>query len=259
MEKSDLLKRAEDLARRCETRGVLTHTGFLSPAGRYALEHDPSLRYCRLRFSGGRPDAERCIAFFLPDWMEELPEQPEEIRALRLRAAVGAPNRHDDPASANGLPSHRDYLGAVLGMGVGREWVGDILVDGATAIILCQPSVVPHLLSIERVGRAAVRAEEIALSEVPAPERKTEARSFTVQSPRLDAVAAGMFRLSRGEAARQIAAGLLSLNYEACLKSDAPIRAGDVLSLRGAGKGRVTELGGNSRKGRLFVTAELYR
>jgi RNA-binding protein YlmH len=78
-------------------------------------------------------------------------------------------------------------------------------------------------------------------------------------SPRLDAVAAGLFHLSRMETARQIALGLLSLNYSECLKPDAPVREGDVLSLRGAGKGRVREIGGSSRKGRLFVTAELYR
>ena len=74
-----------------------------------------------------------------------------------------------------------------------------------------------------------------------------------------DALAAGMFRLSRTEAARQIEAGNLSLNYAECLKCDAPVSAGDILSLRGAGKGRVSEIGGSSRKGRLFVTAEVYK
>jgi len=78
-------------------------------------------------------------------------------------------------------------------------------------------------------------------------------------SPRLDAVCAGMFRLSRGEAARQIAAGAVHLNYAECLKPDAPVSEGDVLSLRGAGKGRLLEIGGSSRKGRLFLTTEIYQ
>jgi RNA-binding protein YlmH len=53
--------------------------------------------------------------------------------------------------------------------------------------------------------------------------------------------------------------GTLSLNYSECLKPDAPVKEGDVLALRGAGKGRIAEIGGSSRKGRMFVTAELYK
>ena len=247
MEHEEILKRALDLARRCEGRGVPANTGFLTPAERYALTHEPALREANMVFRGGYPDAERTMAFFLPDWMEEdALELKEYLRALRLKAFFGE-------------PGHRDYMGAILGMGVGREWVGDILVDGPEAIVLCQPSVLRHLLSIEKVGRYGVRAEEIALSEIPVREKHTEERRFTVMSPRLDAVAAGLFHLSRTECARQIALGALSLNYTECLKPDAPVREGDVLSLRGTGKGRVAEIGGSSRKGRLFVTAELYK
>ena len=247
MEKTDLLKRGEDLARRCEQRGIVTNTGFLTPAERWALEHDPDLRTCNMIFHGGYPDAERTIAFFLPDWMEaDMLDPAGHIRALHRRAAFGA-------------PGHRDYMGAILGMGVGREWVGDILVDGENAWVFCQPSVLRHLLSIDKVGRYGVKAEEVPLDAIPEREWKTEERRFTVMSPRLDAVAAGLFHLSRTETARQIALGALALNYGECLKPDAPVREGDVLSLRGAGKGRVREIGGSSRKGRLFVTAELYK
>ena len=247
MDRAELIRRGEDLARRCEQKGCLTKSGFLTPAERHLLEHAPSLRGSRLCFAGGYPDAERTMAFFLPDWMEEEAlELSEHIACLRLRATFGE-------------PGHRDYLGAILGMGVGREWVGDILVQGDTAYIVCQASVLRHLESIDKVGRCTVRAESVSLSALPAPERRTEERRFTVMSARLDAVCAGMFRLSRSECARQIAAGLVSLNYEECLKGDAPVREGDVLALRGAGKGRIAEIGGSSRKGRSFVTAEIYK
>ncbi len=247
MDNEEILKRAEDLARRCDQRGTVTNTGFLTPAERYALEHDPALRGTRVVFRGGWAGAERTMAFFLPEWMEadEL-EESGYIRAIRLKAAFGE-------------PGHRDYMGAILGMGVGREWVGDILVEDNTATVLCQPSVLRHLLGIEKVGRYGVKAEEIRLEEIPVQERKTEERKFTVMSPRLDAVAAGMFHLSRTETARQIGMGTVSLNYAECLRTDAPVKEGDVLSLRGSGKGKVLEIGGSSRKGRLFVTAEIYR
>ena len=121
------------------------------------------------------------------------------------------------------------------------------------------PSVLRHLLSIEKVGRVSVKTEELPLSEVPAPKRERKELSFSVMSLRLDAIVAGLFHLSRTEAARQIEAGAVSLNYEECLKTDHPVKEGDILSLRGAGKGKVTGTGGTSRKGRLFVYAEIYR
>ena len=83
-------------------------------------------------------------------------------------------------------------------------------------------------------------------------------KSFSVQSLRLDAVAGGLFDLSRTEAARQVEAGTVSLNYEICDRCDAPVHEGDILSMRGKGKGRITGLGGTSRKGRQFVNGEIY-
>lgn len=247
MENSDLLKRGEDLARRAENKFCVTNTGFLTPAERYALEHDVDLRSSRMVFSGGYADSERTIAFFLPEYMDEDElDVSEHICAIKLTTGFGS-------------PGHRDYMGAVLGMGVGREWVGDIIVDGSTAYILCQPSVLRHLLSIDKVGRYGVKAEEIKLPDIPVKPRKTEERSFTVMSLRLDAVCSGMFRISRTEAARQIEAGNVSLNYAQCFKTDSPVKEGDILSLRGAGKGKLSELGGNSKKGRLFITTEVYK
>ena len=80
-----------------------------------------------------------------------------------------------------------------------------------------------------------------------------------MMSMRLDAILAGMFHVSRTEAARQIEAGAVSVNYEECLKADRIVHEGDVISLRGAGKGSVTGTGGTSRKGRLFVYAEILK
>lgn len=132
-------------------------------------------------------------------------------------------------------------------------------VQAHGAFVFCLPSVEPELRMLEQVGRAGVKAAAVPLSAVPVPERRVRPVTFTVQSARLDAVLSGMFRLSRTSAAAQIRAGAVHLNYAECLRPDAPVAAGDVLSLRGAGKGVVTEVGGQSRKGRQFVTAELWQ
>lgn len=246
MENHELIRRLEDLAARCERSGTVTGSHFLTPAEQLQAERAFQNK-ARLLLHGGHPDCERRACFFLPDWLEPEDFDPAEyLCAIRLTAHFGA-------------PGHRDYLGSLLGMGVGREWIGDIWVDGESAIVFCLPSVEKHLLGIERAGRVSLTAEAAALSSLPAPERKTEARSFTVASPRLDAVTAGMFKLSRSEAARRISLGMVSINYELSDKTDYAVSEGDVVSLRGAGKGKLVGFGGNSRKGRLFVYTEIYR
>jgi len=248
MEKHDFLRRIEDLAERCARSGALTSSGFLSPAERaQAVQAAGRRTDCTLLFHGGHPDCERTVAFFLPDWMEAEEFEPaEHIRAIRLTPHFGT-------------PGHRDYLGALLGMGIGREWLGDIWLSGGTATAFCLPSVEKHLLGIDKVGRVGVSAAPLPLTELTAPERKVKEVSFSVASPRLDAVAAGLFHLSRTEAARQIALGKVSVNHIQSDRTDLLIREGDVLSLRGAGKGKITGTGGTSRKGRLFVYAEVYQ
>lgn len=243
-----MLRRAEDLCARCARSNAVTHTGFLTPLERLQLENWARGRAdCRLAFFGGDSECERTVAFFLPEWLgEEEPDASEEICALRLTAYFGT-------------PGHRDYLGAALGMGIGREWLGDIRIFENVAYLFCLKSVQKHLLGMEKVGRISVKAEAVELQDVPGEKRQTESRSFSVMSLRLDAVTAGLFHLSRTEAARQIAAGNVYVNYEQTLKTDQTVREGDILSLRGAGKGRITGTGGNSRKGRLFVYGEIYK
>ncbi len=248
MESDELLKRAEDLQTRCEHASVLTSTAYLTPAEQaQLLAWSRGRQGCTMLLRGGHPDCERKAAFFLPYYLDESGFDDEEyFRAIRAVAGFGT-------------PGHRDYMGAILSLGIRRDFLGDIWVDGNKAILFCLPSIESHLLSsLEKVGRYGVKATPIALSDVPAPERKVKVRTFTVQSLRLDAVAAGLFALSRTAAAELIRAGAVSLNYLPCLRPDAPVKEDDVISIRGHGKARLAEAGGQSRKGRLFLRGEIY-
>ncbi len=244
MENNDILRRARDLAERCERSGTVTQTAFLTPAEQFAVERAWPAREERPLFSGGSGECERRCAFFLPYYLGAENFDPAEyIRCVAFQSFFGQ-------------PGHRDYLGAVLALGIGRERIGDIRIRDDRAWVFCLPGVEPLLLSLDRVGRYTVRSSACPLPEVPEEEHRTESVTFTVQSLRLDAVTGGIFRMSRSAAAEQIRLGLVSLNYEICDKTDAPVREGDVISLRGKGKGSVREVGGRSRKDRLFVTAE---
>jgi RNA-binding protein YlmH len=245
MEDREFTKRVDDLRDRAERRGIVTRTGFLTPAEQYALQQYYAGDV--LVLTGGQAGCERQAAFFLPEHMAAEDFDPaEHIRAVKLQAHFGA-------------PGHRDYLGAALGLGITRESLGDIRIFDDVAYLFCLPTVEPLLLEeLKKVGRVSVTPSPCPLEEVPAPLVRVKALSFTVKSLRLDAVTAALFGLSRTAAAEQIRMGLVSLNYAVCEKADAPVQEGDVLSLRGHGKGSVTALGGRSKKDRLFVEAEIY-
>lgn len=240
----ELIKRAADLKRRSEMRGILTHTNFLTPAESYEIGRV----FKDALFSGGRDGCERTAAFFLPEYMEpEYFDPGEYIKAVRAEAKFSK-------------LTHRDYLGAVLGLGITRESVGDIFVFEDSAYIFCLPTVLSHIvLSLDKVGRYGCKCEEVPLDSVPASPVKRKEVTFSVMSPRLDAVIAGMFNLARGTASKLIDGGFVTLNYKECLKGDREVKEGDIITARGCGKGEITSLGGTSRRGRTFMTAEIYK
>ena len=245
MENNELYKRIDDLSARAERRGIVTKTAFLTPAEQYTLRQ--YYRGENLVLTGGQPDCERQMAFFLPSFAEPNDlDISEHIRAVRIETHFGT-------------PGHRDYLGAVLGLGVKRESLGDLRIRDNVAYVFCMPAV-ETLLSeeLKKVGRFGVTVSSCALSDVPPPVVRVKTVSFTVKSLRLDAVTGEIFGLSRTAAAEAIRMGGVQLNYALCEKTDAAVKEGDVLSLRGHGKGRLKTIGGLSKKGRLFIEAELF-
>lgn len=158
---------------------------------------------------GGNEGCERRAAFFLPFYMEEDGfDASEYISVLRAKAHFGK-------------PSHRDYMGAVMGLGIKREWLGDIWVSGEDAVIFLMQSVERHVADgLDKVGRCGVKVSPVPLGELKAPERKVKHISFSVKSMRFDAVLAGIFGLSRTAASSHIAEGAASLNYSVCIKNE---------------------------------------
>jgi len=247
MDNSIFLHRAEDLWRRSGEQNIVTHTSFLTPAEQHTLGTQPHFRQS-LHLHGGGPDCERQIAFFLPDYLSPERFDPgDTITAFHISCRFG-------------VPSHRDVLGSLLGLGLERWALGDIATQGESAWFYCLPTVAGHIRgNFTHVGRNGVQVKEIPPGEVPAPERKRESVTFTVNGLRLDAILAGTFGLSRTGASERITMGLVQLNHNPCLKPAATLNPGDVFSLRGNGKAKLAEIGGRSRKDRTHVRVEKYR
>ena len=250
--RSLLLARALDKLELARTRGVPSHTGFLSPQERAGVEG--LLRACgspRHLFFGGFDGAERTLCAFLPDWLEaeDWLAGPDYCPIRAIRCTWGG----------DSALTHRDFLGAVLGLGLDREKVGDLLVGQGQCDLLVLEDVEPFLLlSLEQAGRARLKTRPLALEELEPPPVQTKLIRDTVSSLRLDAVAASGFSLSRGKAAELISAGRVQLNHRECLKPDRPVAEGDVLSCRGLGKCVLKKIGGPSKKGRTMIELERY-
>lgn len=248
MEKDEklLLAQAEDKDRQCRRNQILTHTGFLSLAEQAVLErsHPQGLLW------GGYEDAERKLMVFLPDWLEEVPGEGEDcpLAVLRVTPAKGSPQL-----------SHRDYLGAMLGLGVERSVAGDILVreDGADILVLRDMAAF-LLQEYTQAGRAALQTEILPLSGLRQAPVKIAEKRDTVASLRLDCVLASMFSLSRGAAQEAVRQGLVAVNGRLALKADALLGEGDKVSLRGKGKAVLKEIGGKSRKDRDCIVFARY-
>lgn len=247
-----LLARVLDKLELARNRGVPAHTPFLSP-GEQASVTD-LLNACgrpRHLFWGGYPDSERNLCLFLADWQEE-----DGVTAGPESPLAAAEARFPGTAAL----THRDILGSLMGLGIGRELIGDILLpQPGLCQVVALGEAMPVLLSQwEGAGRYKAGLSEIPLDRLsPKPPQVKTVRD-TVASPRLDAVAAAGFSLSRGKAAALIAAGKVSLNHRECLKADRPVGEGDVLTCRGLGKCVVKEVLGQSKKGRTMLVIERY-
>ena len=159
-------------------------------------------------------------------------------------------------------PGHRDLLGALMGLGIEREATGDIAMGtrrGADcAYLFVLPELADYIMAnLESAGRAPLK---LSVADETPELKPPEGRLLraTVQNPRLDAVLAAGCRLSRAEAQRMVAAGLVKLNHAVNLRGDARLEPGDLISARGFGRVRVEAFQGESRRGRLVVTLFLY-
>lgn len=255
-EKELFEKRLSDIALQCENNMMITHTFFLD-----AEEKSIALHFCNSSkadafFFGGYPDAERTVCIFYPDYFQKemfpqyFYDNPEEspMRALRCEYSIGSPHL-----------SHRDFLGALMALGIKRETIGDIIVGERSADILVMSHMVGFLMeSFNKAGRVPLSVKQISLSEVSAPYVKTERRRDTVPSLRIDAVLASMFSLSRSKAEEAINSGIVFVNDRQTFKSDAKISDGSKIVLRGSGKAVLISSSDVSKKGRIIILFDKY-
>ncbi|MCL6610814.1 MAG: photosystem II S4 domain protein [Peptococcaceae bacterium] len=199
------------------------------------------------RCDGGYPGAERQRVVICPGYMDP----GDADSGLGFLSISGSFH--------GSRPGHRDFLGSLLGLGLKREKLGDILVneEGAQAVVAAEvmPFIRGHL---SRVGRWEVSVEEIGAGDLNVPGEKVRTLNASVSSLRLDSVAAAGFGVSRTKMAGFIASERVHLNWQVRNSPSQPVKAGDVISIKGRGRVEVAEVKGTSRSGRIFVSLKRY-
>lgn len=264
--------RIDELSARADG-GELAFTDFLTPKEQHQLTE--YLTKCgrrdTVRFFGGFAGAERRIACFLPDYMTDLLDGcPEggENETLYLGDAVSERiTMLEIRGSGYRELTHRDVLGATLGLGIERDAVGDIILlpgDGngreqPRVYLLTTERIAPFLLeSLRKIGSDTVRIRRGTFPEGFVFERKTRPISDTVASNRLDCVISSLTNTAREKAQTIIRAGLVEVDYECEDRPDARLSVPCAISVRGYGKFRLLRLGEVTKKGRLRLGAEQY-
>ncbi len=203
-----------------------------------------------LQFFGGYEDAERKMLLYLPDYLDFDSYCLDENFPLQcLRATF-----YDGDS-----PTHKDFLGALMGAGIARETLGDICVGQGRCDFFVTAEIAPYVLqNFVSAGRTHLHLEPIALSQVEISEPKTKETRDTVASLRLDAIISSGFRIGRSLACDYISAGKAAIDGLLCEKPDKTVAEGMKISVRGLGKIKIRQINGQTKKGRISVVIDRY-
>ena len=225
-EEEVLVGRIQDLAEQCYHRDVPSHTEFLTLAEQdlfyRTVNKIPGVRYV---LSGGYEAAERKAALFLPSYAEDGDASMLPIAVVRISPL--------NEKFADAL-SHRDFLGSLMNLGVERYKLGDILIDGNQAYLICMADMTDYICAeLKKVRHTSVYCE-------------------------VEAVLSLAFSSSRSKMVPLIEGGQVFINGKLVTSPSASLKEDDLVTVRHMGKFRYVGVQNQTKKGRLYVAVERF-
>lgn len=248
-----LTARLDDCIAACADSYLLTNTNFLdiyqqSSATEY-LRRKKGIRY---DFYGGFAESERKVVVFLPDYAEDVAYIMENAD---LSPIVSLKIKKDNFSEL----SHRDYLGAIMALGVKREMIGDIVVTDKGCVVAVMRNVAVYIRdNLKSVGRGSVNVEVSDVFENASSDTGFELKRCYVSSMRLDGVISAAFNMSRNIASERIRRGEVLMNGVVAAKPDVKVPFGAKIVIHGFGKVMIEEDAGITRKGRQAFLIKKY-
>ena len=202
---------------------------------------------------GGFEQAERKMYVIYPDKFNSVVVEKNLSNIIQII-------RIELPDDLKGKYTHRDYLGAVIKLGIERKKIGDIIVDQNGADIIVDKDVVKFLLdnlgSLTRFSKSTISVQNI--EDLRPVEIKKEELEIIVSSMRLDNVISELARCSRNKALDIINTERVFINFECETKKTKQVKTGDMITIRGKGRFFVKEIIGQTRSGRTVIKIEKF-
>ena len=193
-----------------------------------------------LEEDGGYPEAERKMLGFSTG---RLSSTDFPIARIRL-----------DFDTKHATLTHGDFLGALMGLGLDRSALGDIVLAHGYAVAVVSIQIEDFVLqNLFKVGKIAVSAGALARDDYFFGKDDRVNDSIICSSLRLDSVLAAAFRLSRSEVAAMVKSGKVFINWQEASSGVKPVKEGDMLTLRRFGRIQIKEFAGKSKKGHFFI------
>ncbi len=254
-----LISFVEGRISKCRSQFEVTYTNFLDTAQqsqvltRFSKESD-----VKTMLYGGFEDAERQVAVFVPDFLN--------VSSFEEIEAYFAENPDENPLTVIRIKKdnfskigHRDYLGALMALGIKREMLGDILISDSGADLIAMRQISAYIINeLHSAGRATLNTKEINFQEISKASFEVKQGEICVTSMRLDGIISACFKVSRSGAADAIASGCVFVNSVQITKGDKKVSLGDKIVYRSKGKVILKEQTGTSKKGRNFIKIDIY-
>ncbi|MFC4970590.1 RNA-binding protein [Paenibacillus sp. GCM10023248] len=236
--------KAWDWVERAAQQHAVKLTDFLDPRQAFILtslvNRHPDV-HCRL--DGGYEAAERKRALIAPDY-RSLDDDDMEMAVLSVSSGDGKFLTLE----------HGDYMGAILGLGMKRDKVGDIhVIEGGCHCLVTRDAADYLHLNLSQVHRVHVLTELLPPDKLVTSSAKLEELTLSVASMRLDGIVSDVFRLSRAKVLMPIQAGRCRVNWKLEEDPSKPLKEGDMVSMQGFGRFKVLEVEGVTKKGRMRV------
>lgn len=239
-------KRFDELCQRAASRNIQLFSRFLNLAEQKEAEIAARKAGAAYRFFGGAEDCERKMLGVCGD---EAPD--DSFFPLVCLKAEAKSAKFSSPLE------HRAVLGTLMSLGMERELLGDIILRDGAAYIFCTDKMANFICEgLDKIGGTAVRC---TISEPPqGPVRNVREVRVQVTSPRLDAIVAHLFKLSRGDAQTLFRQGRIMVDDSVCERTDYMLHEGQVISVRGFGRARYLGVESTSKKGKSNLLIALY-
>lgn len=246
-----ILLKVLDKAQTAMKTWSFTTSDFLDPFKR-ALVRDLLLPVKGLQIMefGGYENANRQSFVFMAEDMSKDMFEPSEMFSSVLVTPKG---NHQDL-------THRDYLGAVMNLGINRDFFGDIVLYPDGCIIIGKKSIIETIQqSLTQVGKYTVSTEIQSLENITVPKEQFKEQSATVSSLRLDSIISQAFHMSRSDSSDAVKSGKVFVNYKEVTDPSKTIAQNTVISCKGLGKMELLEISGETKKSRIRIMMKIYQ